>query len=230
VITDPGAPSVNLVPGPYALRVSTNANRSNPSPLVGASLTGKVAIFLPTTTTNVRSVDFSVDGQPYPQDTAAPFDLRGTRPSGAARLLSTRLLGDGPHVITAKITLNNGTVKMRTVPFLTSNPRPATRELMVSSSPSRTSARLLDGATVSGPAAVFVPTEPGLVYVEYYLDDPSMQPANEVLRFVPCNYAGTNSDGSARLTTFSPGPHTLTVKMVFGDGYVDVRNARFTAS
>ena len=82
VIVDPGAPSVNLAPGPYALRVSTSANRSNPTPLVGATLTGKVAIFLPVTTPNIRSVDFSVDGQPYPQDTVAPFDLRGTAPVG----------------------------------------------------------------------------------------------------------------------------------------------------
>ena len=144
VIVDPGAPSVNLTPGPYALRVSTSGNRSNPTPLVGATLTGKVAIFLPVTTANIRSVDFSLDGQPYPQDTAAPFDLRGTLPSGAAQLLSTRLLADGPHTIDAKITLNNGTVKLRTVPFLTSNPRPATRELMVSTSSSRANAQLLE--------------------------------------------------------------------------------------
>ena len=89
VIVDPGAPSVNLAPGPYALRVSPNANRSNPTPLVGATLTGKVAIFLPVTTPNIRSVDFTVDGQPYPQDTVAPFDLKGTAPAGGARLLST---------------------------------------------------------------------------------------------------------------------------------------------
>jgi hypothetical protein len=230
VIVDPGAPGVNLAPGPYALRVSTSPNRSNPTALVGATLTGKVAIFLPLSTTNVRSVDFSVDGQPYPQDAAAPFDLRGTLPSGAARLLSTRLLADGPHTVTAKITLTNGTVKLRTVPFLTSNPRPATRELMVSTSPSRANAQLLDGSGVSGPVAVFVPGETGLVSVEYYLDDPAMQPANQVSRVSPYNYAGTNPNATAKLATFTPGQHTMTVRMVFGDGYVDVRNASFTAS
>jgi len=51
-----------------------------------------------------------------------------------------------------------------------------------------------------------------------------------VARIARYNYASTNLDGTAQLTTFSPGPHTLTVKLVFGDGYVDVRSARFTAS
>jgi hypothetical protein len=69
-----------------------------------------------------------------------------------------------------------------------------------------------------------------LATVEYYLDDPSMQPQNMVQRVTPYNYAGTNPNGSAKLATFSPGQHTMTARMVFGDGYVDVRSATFTAN
>ncbi|HEX2383954.1 MAG TPA: hypothetical protein VHI95_15020 [Acidimicrobiales bacterium] len=83
---------------------------------------------------------------------------------------------------------------------------------------------------MSGPVAVFVPSETGLATVEYYLDDPSMQPQNMVQRVTPYNYAGTNPNGSAKLATFSPGQHTMTARIVFGDGYVDVRSATFTAN
>jgi len=100
----------------------------------------------------------------------------------------------------------------------------------VSTSSSRANAQLLGGANVQGPVAVFVPGETGLVSVEYYLDDPAMQPANKVSRISPFDYAGTNPNGTAKLNTFSSGPHTITVRMVFGDGYVDVRNASFTVS
>jgi hypothetical protein len=51
-----------------------------------------------------------------------------------------------------------------------------------------------------------------------------------VQRVTPYNYAGINPNGSAKLATFSPGQHTMTARMVFGDGYLDVRSATFTAN
>ncbi|MET1003116.1 MAG: thrombospondin type 3 repeat-containing protein, partial [Acidimicrobiia bacterium] len=225
VIVDPGAPSVTLAPSTRALRVSTSLLRLNPVPLVGSSLTGKVAIFVPGTNRDVRSVDFSVDGRAYSRDTSAPFDLRGTTLLGTARMFSTRLLPDGVHTVVARITRSDGTIETQTASFLTSNPPPTTRDLMLSTSAARSGAQLLDGADVSGSVAVFVPGEPGLLWAEYSLDG-----GNRVLRLKPYDYAGTNSNGSAKLVRFPAGDHTLTVRLVFADGYVDNRSAEFTVS
>ena len=230
VIVDPGAPSVTLTPTAHALRVSTSPFRLDPKPLVGATLTGQVAIFVPGPNRDVRSVDFSIDGTSYSQDTDSPFDLRGTTFLGSARMLSTRLLPDGTHTITARITLTNGAIETQTATFLTSNPAADDARPHGEHAADACRRERLDGADVAGPVGVFVPGEPDLLWVEYFLDDSSMQRRNMVLRISPYDYAGTNRDRTAKLAAFTPGDHTLTVRMVFLDGYVDVRAAAFTAA
>ena len=75
-------------PTARALRVSPSPLRLNPAPLVGLSLTGKVAIFVPGVNRDIRSVDFSIDGRP------TTHVMRTNRPTSVARRCSER-----PHVL-----------------------------------------------------------------------------------------------------------------------------------
>ncbi|HEX4983198.1 MAG TPA: choice-of-anchor U domain-containing protein [Ilumatobacteraceae bacterium] len=226
IIHDPGAPAIAA---PTTLQVSGSANRTDPKPLAGSTLTGKVAIFVPGTDGEIRSVRFSLDGKLVNTENEAPFDLLGTGRNGNATLLSTRLLRDGNHTMIARITLADGRLETRQVSFVTANPRPATRRLMVSNFADRHDARSLDGRTVSGPLAVFVPAEPDVLWVEFHLDDPKLRGWPEAIELAaPFDYAGTRTSGQAVLTRFGRGHHTLSVRIVFNDGYVDVFTASFT--
>ena len=169
VIVDPGAPAVVAR---HALRVSTDADRSDPLALAGQTLTGKAAIFVPGSDAQIQSVRFSIDGANVTEDASAPFDLLGTRTDGSARLFSSRLLRDGTHTIQARILLANGQIEIQQASFVTSNPRPPSRTLMFSTSSNRSNAQPLAGATLSSQVAVFVPAEADLAAATFYLDDP----------------------------------------------------------
>ena len=226
IIHDPGAPAIAA---PRTLQVSGAADRSDPRPLDGSTLTGKVAIFMPGTDGEIRSVRFSLDGKFVNTENDAPFDLLGTGRNGKAALLSTRLLRDGNHTMIARVVLADGRLVTQQVSFVTANPRPATRRLMVSSFADRRDARSLDGTTVTGPLAVFVPAEPDVLWVEFHLDDPKLRGWPEAIELAaPFDYAGSKTNGQAALTRFGRGRHTLSVRIVFNDGYVDVFTASFT--
>ena len=222
VIRDPGAPAVVAA---RVAHVSSRTDRGGAVALAGATLSGRVAVFVPGTDAQIRSVRFSVDGRRLNDEDDAPFDLGGTERNGTATLLPTRLLRDGAHTLTTRVVLADGRVETRDATFTTSNPRPATRALQVSPSADRTGARALDGASVTGRVAVFVPAEPDLVWVEFYLDG---RLAGIELGG-PYDYGGTRSGGSAELVRFSRGRHTLTARLVFRDGYTDAVSATFTS-
>ncbi|HXY91123.1 MAG TPA: tandem-95 repeat protein, partial [Acidimicrobiia bacterium] len=213
----------------HALHWSARADRGNSAVLQGATLSGEVAIFVPGTNADVRSVKFFLDGAQVRDDATAPFDFDGTLGNGTARLFSTRLLPDGSHTVEARVVLANRTVEVQDATFVTANPRPASRVLMVSTAPNRTNPQPLAGAHLSGPVAIFVPSEPDLRRVDFYLDDPQMLgPHVGGDGNAPFDYAGTKNNGTAKLATFPPGNHTLTAKLTFTDGYVDVLTAAFT--
>ncbi|MFN0026528.1 MAG: carboxypeptidase regulatory-like domain-containing protein [Acidimicrobiales bacterium] len=98
--------------GPNVLRWSPLADRSYPADLDGASLSGRVAVYLDINPAVVERVTFRLDGarQAFQVDPSAPFDLGGTDSGGRARLLdAARRLGRGPHTLTAEVTFHDGT-------------------------------------------------------------------------------------------------------------------------
>ena len=110
------------------LVVSTSANRSNPVPLSGGSVSGNIyvyyALISPTAATNpAKQVKFWLDdptpssptGAPRLTDYSSPFDFAGTNSDGTARAFSTTGLSTGFHTITAQVTLSDGTV----LPYIT---------------------------------------------------------------------------------------------------------------
>jgi hypothetical protein len=218
-------PTLVAPPPPrLTIQYSTNSERTPALALDGATVSGRIAVFVPDDGT-ITSVRFLLDGALVRVERVPAFDLNGTASTGRANLLSTRLLRDGTHVVRAEILFKDGTTATREATFTVSNPRPATRLLMVSGSSNRSGATPLAGATVSGPRAVFVPAEPDLVAVEFRVDGRFVR----IEAFVPFDLGSTAENGTARMVTFAPGARTVTARLVFSDGFVDTLTATFTA-
>jgi VCBS repeat-containing protein len=214
----------------FALRFSTSNLRTAPVLLDGATVSGSIAVFVPTST-DIDRVDFflndpTMSGARRQVERSAPWDFGGTATGDRATMFSTRTLADGPNTITARVVLRNGTTQVVTATFTVSNPRPATRRLMVSTQGNRSAALPLDGRSVSGSLAVFVPDEAGIVLVEFRLDGRLIR--TEFAR--PWDFGSTLGNGNAALVRFSPGSRTVTARIVFSDGSSDTLRAVFTAT
>ena len=92
------AKTIQFVDNPYQLLWSPN-NRSNPTRLDNATISGDGYIFL-TPETSVVQVDYSIDGQFHNTERYAPFDI--------GEPVHTTTINDGTHVIIARVTLENG--------------------------------------------------------------------------------------------------------------------------
>jgi uncharacterized repeat protein (TIGR01451 family) len=226
--------SIDVAPGgvvsKYAPQVSTRRDRGASRPVEGATLSGPVAIFVPTSR-EIARVEWFLDdpamtGRPRQVERLAPYDFDGTAWDGRAQMFPTRLLADGAHVVTARVVGRDGQTEVVSSAFTVSNPRPATRVLSFSTSPGRSEPGPLDGATVSGPVAVFVPSEPDIAAVRFSVD--GVPRSTE--RFAAYDLGTTNPNGSARLVTFPPGDHVVTARIEFDDGFVDTLTARFTVT
>jgi PKD repeat protein len=105
------------------LLASASSDRSNPTPLNGASLSGNAYIFYshlgPTASSNpVKQVRFwlndpnpaSPTGAPRIVENVAPWDFAGTMTDGTAVPFSTAGLPAGSHTVSAQVTLSDGSV------------------------------------------------------------------------------------------------------------------------
>jgi len=91
----------------YALKVSSQANRTGQSALAGSLLKGNAYIYL-LPETGVKSVAFYLDRQPQGTadklETTAPFDFAGTGSNNSALPYNTSALSDGSHYMSARVT------------------------------------------------------------------------------------------------------------------------------
>jgi hypothetical protein len=229
--TVPSTTTTTTVPPPppppptSALVFSVNASRAPAQVLEGATITGSVAIVLPDRP-GIRSVQFFLDGESVRTERAPSYDFAGTAPNGQARLWSSRQVPNGPHTITANITLRSGSTSVESANFTVLNTRPATRVIQVSTSADRSAPTPLDGAVVTGRVAVFVPDESDIDSVTFTLDGDVVR----VERANPYDFASTLPSGAARLQGFTPGRHVITATFSFTDGTSDTVSAAFTVT
>ena len=67
--------------------------------------------------------------------------------------------------------------------------------------------------------------------VAFYVDDPSASRLPYSLDILaPFDLGGTKTNGQANLVRLKRGTRTVTARLVFADGFVDVVSATFTAS
>lgn len=107
-----------LVPKTTGVRWSSSGSRSPSSALAGATVSGKIAVFVtaPAATKVSFWLDAAVTATPKTVDTAAPFDLLGGS-TGSATMLNTLNLSPGAHTITTQTVFPDGTVVTDTATF-----------------------------------------------------------------------------------------------------------------
>ena len=115
VIVDPGAPGF-APPTASRLMVSLQPNRSAAQPLDGRTLSGPAFVFV-APSSGIARVRFWLDDpgmtrRPLRVDDRPEFDLVGSTPGGLALPLFTRLLRNGPHVVSAEVRREDGSVEI----------------------------------------------------------------------------------------------------------------------
>jgi hypothetical protein len=91
----------------YAQWVSAFQDRSNPDTLDGATLEGRIYVFVEPLT-DIDKVEFFIDGVLRRTENIEPYDLAGSTDSGLAFPFDTQSLKDGLHTFSARITKTNG--------------------------------------------------------------------------------------------------------------------------
>lgn len=109
----------------YSLQLSTAANRSAPTPLDGATVSGNAYIFTAPDTA-VQQVAFWLDntamtGAANRVETVGPFDYAGTGTGNTALPFNTNNISDGSHTITARVQRTDGAVVVVTSTFTVEN-------------------------------------------------------------------------------------------------------------
>ena len=207
-----GAPAAHASTTAPDLAYAIAADYSGPiAALDGTTLSGKVAIFLRGAVT-VSNVAFTLDGKAARTEGTAPYDLSGDV-AGQSHMLDTSALAVGAHTVGARVTTTTGSTYAVTATFSTgvgtavTSPTPATG-LMYSSSADYSAPRTLDGAAVTGPIAVFVPTAVAdIASVAFTLDGTPVRTE----RSAPWDLSGDTGGRSHMLdtTALTAGTHTV---------------------
>jgi hypothetical protein len=141
----------------YSLLVSKSSDRSSPVALDGRSVSGDIYVFV-APESGIKKVRFWVDdpqmtGPVYKEEGGAPWDLGGTHKSGGAALpFDTSTIGDGPHNVTAVVTLLAGGSETLSADFTVGPPGPEEPGLTLS--PGQLSFTVEPGDSTSAQVAV----------------------------------------------------------------------------
>jgi hypothetical protein len=109
----------------YDLLLSTSPDRSSPVPLTGRSVVDDIYVFT-SPDTGTKQVRFWLDNPtmsstPIKVEKTGPWDFKGSASNGLANPFDTTTLPDGPHSITAEITLSAGGTEIVTSEFTVTN-------------------------------------------------------------------------------------------------------------
>ncbi|MFN8076906.1 MAG: cellulose binding domain-containing protein [Kineosporiaceae bacterium] len=104
-------PSPTGSPAPPRLMVSAAADRSQPVPLEGATVSGAAHVFVAVAA--ATTVEFWIDtpaptSSPYTVERSAPWDLAGGS-AAAATPFDTRVLANGTHTLLTRVTTSTAT-------------------------------------------------------------------------------------------------------------------------
>lgn len=141
----------------HDLLVSTSNDRSAPLALDGRSVSGDIYVFV-APESGIKRVRFWVDdplrqGPVFKDEGGAPWDLAGTHKSGVTALpFDTSTLDDGPHNVTAVVTLTAGGTETLSSDFTVGSPAP--EEPAVTLSPGQLSFTVEPGESTSAPLSV----------------------------------------------------------------------------
>jgi len=218
------APPDGQPSGHYGLGVSDDADRRDPRPLDGETLSGDSYVFVTPVWAAVPPdvVRFSVDGHLVQVEREAGFDLGGGTASFSYPFDTFRL-ADGPHVLEARLQFGDGHEEVVCAPFQVDNrglaPPDRPFQLTVAATPAGDGARLLDGAVVSGPLYLGVVGAPPV-------------PVDHVLVYVDAGLSGYDEQvpflvGPVDAAALGRGEHASQVIVYLSDGRLLTVNATF---
>ncbi len=150
---------------PASLLVSMSSDRSNPSSLAGASLSGSVYIFAPSGT-DTTGADFYLDGTLFHHEGLAPYDFVGTANSNTsstdpALAWDTTTVAAGGHTISETTYYSDGTSAASSASFSIGGLAPAaTAAPTASPSPAPTLAPTPAPTLAATPAPTASPSNP----------------------------------------------------------------------
>ncbi|WP_454085394.1 malectin domain-containing carbohydrate-binding protein [Georgenia sp. Marseille-Q6866] len=104
-------------------------------------------------------------------------------------------------------------------------------DLWVSANASRSGSVALSGAAIDGNAYIYLPTDPAIEKVEFWLDDAAMSGSpRQVEREGPYDFAGGSATTANPFSTSTvvDGPHAITARVTATDGHVEVVEVNFT--
>ena len=208
----------------YDIYGATSSSLSGAIALDGAKVEGDIYVFTGPDA-GVARVTFSVDGVVAQTESVAPFELVG----GAA--FDTSKMSSGTHQITANILLKDGSAQVVravfTIPKVndslldTSQVNDSLYDLLVSGSPSLSSAVALDGATVEGDIYVFTGPDAGVARVTFAVDGVVAQTES----VAPFELVGGDAFDTSQM---SSGTHQITANILLKDGSTQLVRAVFT--
>lgn len=121
------APSPTPSPTPHAdiyeLVYALSSNRAAPRELEGATVSGKLYVFITPNSPEIEEISFYLDGDYVGEEENAPYDFMGGTVA-TARSWDTTRVDDGQHTIEAVLLLVDGTTARTTTVFTVANEDP----------------------------------------------------------------------------------------------------------
>jgi glucose/arabinose dehydrogenase/N-acetylneuraminic acid mutarotase len=202
----------------YTLQRSTQANRSNPGPLAGATVSGNIYVFI-APEIEVAQVKFWIDdptrsGPPVQTENGAPYDLEGTAPGGDANPLNTATMSPGAHSITARVVRTVGGVQIVTANFTVGASTPSLvfspPTLSLSGTPGGSSVSSIASLTSSDGASVSASISDNQPWLSA-TPNPATTPAGMTITANPGALAAGTYNGTVTATAAGRNPGTLAV-------------------
>jgi hypothetical protein len=197
----------------YDLMLSKSADRSTAVLLDGAGIDGSIYVFVEPVT-DIKRVDFYIDGSLQHTENLAPYDLAATADNGLAVPFDTSALSQGTHTFSAQVTKTDGTSETIAAKASVYGGDYAQ---WVSSAADRSAPQILDGATLNGNVYVFVQPLTNIKRVDFYIDG-SLQRTENI---APYDLAGTADSGLAApfdTQSLSQGTHVFSARVTKTDG------------
>ena len=197
----------------YEMMLSYSPDRSGAQLLSGSAVEGSIYAFVEPIT-NIRKVEFFIDGVLRQTENIAPYDLAGSAGSGLATPFDTRILSQGPHTFDARISKSDGSIETISADVYVDG---SIYKQWVSTSPDRSNPDALDGATIEGNIYAFVEPLTDIKKVEFFIDGVLHQTEN----YAPYDLSGSAGSGLASpfdTGKLSKGPHTFSARITKTEG------------
>ena len=219
------------------LSVSSNANRSAPSNLDGATLArGNVYIF-GANETGLRQVSFYLDppasnAVANSVENIAPFDFAATAYDGNANPFNTSNIAAGAHSLRALFKYQNGSSQTLNAFFTIGAPQSQPHVLQLSANSARTGAAALNGSTLSSnPAYIFLTPATDVQHVDFYLDAAATPVSTDSA--APFDFVQTAVDGTAiawNPGSVANGTHVVKAVVTPANGVQETVTATFSVA